>query len=93
MTETVGIRELRQNLSDYVHKSKQGKCYVVTERSKPVAMLTPLQSEDDAWERLIAEGRISPPTNDLLSIIRPVELDDPYAGTRALEEQREERLR
>ena len=60
----IGVRELRQNLSVYLrHVREQGRTYEVTERGEPVARLTPLPGDElSGWDRLVAEGRITPPT-------------------------------
>ena len=89
----VGVRELRQNLGVYLRRVAAGERFVVTDRREPVAVLGPLPPNDGPWERLLAEGRLSRPSGDLLEAGAPVRLDDPYAGTKALEEQRGERLR
>ncbi len=86
----VGVRELRQNLSVYLRRAAEGERFVVTDRREPVAVLGPLPVKDDPWERLLLEGRLSRPSRDLLEVGPPVKLDDPYAGTKALEEQRGE---
>jgi len=39
--ERVGVRELRQSLSRYLAEVKEGKSFVVTERGREVARLTP----------------------------------------------------
>jgi prevent-host-death family protein len=69
----VGIRELRQNLSVYVKRVREeGRAYEVTERGEPVARLTPLSNRPaSTYERLVAEGRITPATRDLLDV-RPL---------------------
>jgi len=41
MTETVGVRELRQNLSKYLDRVKAGEPLIVTERGREVARLVP----------------------------------------------------
>jgi prevent-host-death family protein len=41
MSETVGVRELRQNLSKYLERVKAGEALVVTERGRHVARLIP----------------------------------------------------
>jgi prevent-host-death family protein len=38
----VGVRELRQNLSKYLHRVKQGEALTVTERGREVARVVPL---------------------------------------------------
>lgn len=62
MSGTVGIRELRHDLSRYLRRVKRGERLVVTDRNRPVALLTPLPGDEDPWERLIAEGAVTPST-------------------------------
>jgi prevent-host-death family protein len=93
MPESVGVRELRQNLSIYLRRVKAGERLVVTERNLPVAELVPLDADLDPIERMIAEGKLWPPTRSLRDLPPPVEVPgEPYAGTRALQEMREDRL-
>ena len=59
MAETVGVRELRQNLSRWLRRVEAGESFEVTERGRPVAVLSPLPPEpDDVIARLRAEGRL-----------------------------------
>jgi prevent-host-death family protein len=66
----VGIRELRQNLSVYVKRIREeGRSYEVTEHGRPVARLTPLTDEPmSALDRMIAEGKATRATGDLLDL-------------------------
>jgi prevent-host-death family protein len=59
--ETVGVRDLKANLSRYLKRVRAGARLVVTDRGKPLATLAPLDaSEDQEWaHRLVAEGRAS----------------------------------
>lgn len=41
MSETVGVRDLRQNLSKYLARVKEGESLTVTERGEVVARLGP----------------------------------------------------
>jgi prevent-host-death family protein len=88
----VGVRELRQNLSLYLRRVERGERLEVTEHGRPVAVLVPIDaSEGDALDRLVAEGRVSPPRADLLGALPPkgkvsTRLSD------ALELERDERL-
>ena len=45
MTDIVGVRELRQNLSKYLDRVKDGESLVVTERGREVARLIPVRRE------------------------------------------------
>jgi prevent-host-death family protein len=90
MSSTVGIAELRQNLSRYLRRVERGERLIVTDRNRPVAELGPPPSTGAELDRLIAEGRVSRPARRGLP--EPLELDgDPYALSRALDETRGER--
>lgn len=60
MMETVGIRELKQNLSRYIRRVKLGERIVITDRKKEVALLLPLgrESEDDLILKLVKNGLV-----------------------------------
>ncbi|AHY46325.1 prevent-host-death family protein [Rubrobacter radiotolerans] len=64
--EQVGVRELRQNLSRYLERTRAGETFEVTERNRPVAVLAPLPGHMTALGRLVASGRATPPAGDLL---------------------------
>ena len=84
---TVGIAELRQNLSKYLQRVAQGERLLVTDHNRPVAELGPPSSTSAALDRLIAEGRVSRPTRRGLPEGLRFE-GDPYALSRALDETR-----
>jgi prevent-host-death family protein len=87
---TVGVAELRQNLSRYLRLVARGERLIVTERNRPVAELGPPPSTGEALDRLIAEGRVSRPTRRGLP--EPLALDgDPRALSRALDDIRGDR--
>ena len=66
--ESVGVRELKNRLSHYLHTVRQGGSVVVTVRGKPVARLVPMsppgrkplppELEERMWE-LAAEGLLT----------------------------------
>jgi prevent-host-death family protein len=90
----VGIRELRQNLSVYVKKIREeGRTYEVTEHGRPVARLTPLPGESTSvLDRMIAEGRATRATRDLLDI-KPLSPEEAGPGrplSEILQEMRDE---
>lgn len=87
---TVGVAELRQNLSTYLRRVSKGQRLVVTDRNRPVAELSPPPSTGADLDRLIAEGRVSRPRRP--SLPEPLELKgDPDALGRALDEIRGDR--
>jgi prevent-host-death family protein len=93
MDENVGVRELRQNLSRYLQRVKEGEAFVVTERGQEVARLTPSERYATPLAELIAERGASIPQG------KPWELlplpSAPAGGPRSedvLADLREERL-
>jgi prevent-host-death family protein len=89
---TVGVRELRQNLSVYLRRVTAGETLRVTERGTEVALLTPLPERSSALGRLIASGRLTPAEADLLDVA-PVEVPQGQGSLMdALQEQRADRL-
>jgi prevent-host-death family protein len=88
----VGVRELRQNLSVYLRRVRRGETLEVTDRGNSVALLAPLPKESDPIERLAAEGRVvSRATRRLEDLGPPLRIPGTDIS-RALDEQREERL-
>lgn len=55
----VGVRELKQRLSEYLERAARGERITVTDRGRPKAVLGPLRDGDNL-ERGIAEGWITP---------------------------------
>ena len=90
MSEEVGIRELRQDLSRYLQRVRQGERLVVTDRNRPVALLTPLPEHEDPYERMIAEGKLVPATRRWEDLPAPIKLDGGPTLTEALEDVRRE---
>ncbi len=59
----VSVRELRQNLSVYLRRVKEGTTLAVTSRGQRVAVLAPIDG-GSRLDRLIAEGRVTAPTQE-----------------------------
>lgn len=54
---TVGIREAKNRLSEYLRKVKAGERVVITERGKPIAVITkPRGAVDERLEAMIRDG-------------------------------------
>lgn len=91
--ERIGIRELRQNASEYVRRAEAGETIEVTDRGRPVARLSPLPDSETFLDRLIAQGKATRVTADLLELGPPL---TPRPGERLpseiLEELRKDRL-
>jgi prevent-host-death family protein len=87
---SVGVAELRRDLSRYLKRVERGERLLVTDHNRPVAELGPPPTEGAALDRLIAEGRVQRPVRQ--GFPEPLKLDgDPYALSRALDETRGER--
>ena len=70
--EAIGVRELRQNLSVYLDRVKEGETLRVTEHGQEVALLTPLPPKTmNVFERLVAEGKAVAPTSSLKNLKLP----------------------
>jgi prevent-host-death family protein len=56
--ETIGIRELKENLSHYMKKVKAGEKIVVTDRKKEIAVIMPLEkkAKEEKIYQLIQRG-------------------------------------
>ena len=59
--ETIGIRELKENLSRYMKKVKTGEKIIVTDRKKEIAIIMPLEkrSKEEKIYQLIQRGMAS----------------------------------
>jgi len=57
---SVGVRELKAKLSEYLARAAAGDQVVVTDRGKPIARIVSY-IEDSALDRGIEEGWIEPP--------------------------------
>lgn len=55
---TVGVRELKAHLSEYLARARAGEVIIVTERGKPVAQLSaPAESGVDTIWALVRAGK------------------------------------
>ena len=63
----VGIRELRQNATAVLRRVAAGEIVEVTDRGRAVARIVPMH-ETSRLEQLLAEGRASAATGDLLDV-------------------------
>ncbi|HST54762.1 MAG TPA: type II toxin-antitoxin system prevent-host-death family antitoxin [Solirubrobacteraceae bacterium] len=95
-SKTVGVRELRQNLSRYLERVKEGETLTVTERGHEVARLVPSHPDIDPYHLRMAEKYgATIPTTDLLDTIKslpPLDKPAPAGTTDAfLDESRRDR--
>jgi len=85
---TVGVRELRQNLSVYLARVKEGEALAVTEHGIVVAELRPLAADADPLARLVSDGRVVPPRRAGAVLPRPLRLRLSRSVSALLEELR-----
>jgi prevent-host-death family protein len=89
---SVGVRELRQNLSVYLERVKKGESLTVTEHGAAVAILRPLAGTSRLLDRLVAEGRATPPSRPLADLPRPLNVRLARPLSKILDELREDRV-
>jgi len=68
---SVGVRELRQRASELLRRVAAGETIEVTDRGRPVALLSPLP-ETGPLERLRVGGEVSLATGDLNDLPLPL---------------------
>ncbi len=91
---TVGIKELKNRLTQYLRRTKLGEEVVVTERGKPIAVIQPIHSAAPLMSlqarlaKLAAQGLVSLPTRKPLKKVRTVKVSGPPISRTILEDRR-----
>ena len=51
----IGLKELRENMDNYISQINKGRTFVVVRKSKPVFKLTPLDAwgDEGVWEKVV----------------------------------------
>ncbi|MGH2988058.1 MAG: type II toxin-antitoxin system Phd/YefM family antitoxin [Solirubrobacterales bacterium] len=81
MSEKVGIRELRQHLSRYIERVKEGEDLVVTERGREVARLVPSGASAAPYVELAQRLGASVPVGRLEEVATRLSTPGAPAGT------------
>ena len=76
--ERIGIREMRQNLSRYTRRARNGESFLITDRGQEIAQLTPAPGRASAVDRLVAERGARRGVGDLIDVLE--ELPTPISG-------------
>ena len=69
--EQIGVRELRQNASEYLRRVQAGETIQITDRGVPIAILAPIPRPMTKLDQLIAQGKATPAKGDLLELNGP----------------------
>lgn len=70
----IGIRELRQKASEYLRRVEAGETIEVTDRGRPVALLTPIP-EAPPLEQLRAAGDVDSAVGSADDLLPPLPLE------------------
>jgi prevent-host-death family protein len=65
----VGVRDLKQHLSEYLDRAERGEVVRVTDRGRPKALLGPLPGRARVEEGIVA-GWIAPASGEPLAAVR-----------------------
>src|SRR5574341_1057845 len=75
--DQIGIRDLRRYASRWIARVRAGESFLVTDRGRPVARLSPMEGSA-GYEQLLAEGKIAPGTGRSLSqVLSSLDADIP----------------
>ena len=91
---SVGVRELKNRLAEYLRRTKRGEEVIVTERGKPIALLQPILSAEAPASlearlaKLAARGVVTLPTRKLLRRVRLVRVRGKPLSRTILEDRR-----
>lgn len=88
--DSVGVRELRQNLSVYLQRVRGGETLRVTDRGEAVAVLGPLPEHAHPFDRLVAAGRLLPPARPSHGVGAPLDVPVRQPISEALEQERDD---
>ncbi len=83
---TIGIRELRDTLTQTIRRVRTGESVTVTHDGEPVAILSPYPQARIA--QLIAEGKARPALRPLRPLPEPVPVTGPMTASEALQDDR-----
>ena len=91
---TVGVKQLKDRLTEYLRHTKQGEEVIVTERGTPIALIRPIKSADKAASleaklaRLAAQGAVTLPTQKPLKRVRLVNVSGKPVSKLIVEDRR-----
>jgi prevent-host-death family protein len=83
MATRMGIRELRDTLTQTIRRVGRGETVTVTNDGRPVALIVPYP--EDRIAQLAAEGKVRMPLRPLLPLPEPAPVTGPMTASEALE--------
>ena len=90
----VGIKELKNQLTQYLRRTKHGEEVIITERGKPIALIRSIQSAeqvvslDARLAKIAAQGFVTLPTRKPLKRVRLVKVSGKPVSQAILEDRR-----
>jgi prevent-host-death family protein len=77
----VGLKELRENMENYIAEVEKGKSFVVVRKSKPVFKLTPIDEwgDEGVWETVVDFTKIKKggvPIEEVLQSLKRINEQD-----------------
>ena len=91
---TVGVKELKNCLTQYLRRTKRGEEVIVTERGNPIALIQPIKSAthtvslEARLAGLAAQGLVALPTQKPLKRVRLVRVSGKPISKAIVEERR-----
>lgn len=90
----VGVKELKNRLTYYLRRTKQGEEVIVTERGRPIAVLHSIQAAEQATSldarlaRLASLGTVTLPTHKTSPRRKAIKIPGPPVSQAILEDRR-----
>ena len=90
--EVIGVRELRQNASKYLHRAAAGESFAITEHGRPVAVLNPPPVALSVYDELIASGELVAAQRPYgeVALSKPLPATSGASGSEELQRMRDE---
>ena len=91
---TVGVKQLKDRLTEYLRHTKHGEEVIVTERGTPIALIQPIRSADKTASReaklarLAAQGAVTLPKQKPLKRVRLVKVSGKPMSEAIVEDRR-----
>jgi prevent-host-death family protein len=90
----VGIKELKNSLTRYLRRCKDGEEVIVTERGNPIALIQPIKAANKAvtldakLARVAAQGLVTLPTRKLSRRVRAISVSGKPISKSILDDRR-----